>query len=90
MNDANYVDGIIVIPATGLCRQLGQMDVFSGESRNSQAHAWRNNQGGSPWRGAPNDYPGSNGSRCEGGYALSRSLRNSINSRLRWRSLTKA
>ena len=41
-------------------------------------------------RGAPNDYPGSNGSRCEGGYALSRSLRNSIDSRLRWRSLTKA
>jgi hypothetical protein len=30
MNDANYVDGIIVIPATGLCRQLGQMDSFPG------------------------------------------------------------
>jgi hypothetical protein len=43
---ANSVDGIsAIIPAPGLFRQLSQMDVFSDESRNSQSHAWRNNQG---------------------------------------------
>jgi hypothetical protein len=41
---------ITLMELSALFRQLGQMDVFSGEFRNSQSHAWRNNQGGSPWR----------------------------------------